>query len=234
MLHILVGGDRERKRGYIEKLRGEKLLLSELISHTRDQAATSLDELKLWLATDTGLFGERFFVVLEQFFDTDFGERFLVENGAQLLSSETVFVITQDTLKVAQKKNLPVEPVIFDTQEEKGGYSIFALTDAFSARDKKQTWVLLQKALEHADPEEVHGTLWWQVKTILQVATENVGAESLGMKPFVYKKALAALKKFSKEEMVTIAQELLAVYHDAHRGEGDFAMKLEQLVLRRI
>jgi hypothetical protein len=49
--------------------------------------------------------------------------------------------------------------------EERNGFKIFSITDAFGKRDRKEMWVLYTKAKrKNISDEEIHGILFWQVK----------------------------------------------------------------------
>ena len=107
----------------------------------------------------------------------------------------------------------------------------FALTDALVARDKKALWLQLRTLLDNGlRGEEIVGTLWWQLKT-MRMAGLTKSAEEAGMKDFSYNKAKQALRKYSKEEVERLSQELLVLYHDAHAGKGDMELSLEKWVL---
>lgn len=239
MLYVFAGANREVKRKRVSAMRAIAEKESSLLDFSRDAANISIDELLEWSGTEAGLFGEKIFVVLDSILENEEILSFIEEKGGELAASKSIFIILQEKLSAAQKKALThtlVAVESFDTTADtKQSFSIFALTDAFCARDKKQTWAILQKTLEKASPEEVHGTLWWQVKILLQISdAEAGGAEALGIKPFVYSKAKQALKKYSRKEIEAIGTELVAMYHDAHRGIGEFSMRLEQLILKRV
>ncbi len=127
---------------------------------------------------------------------------------------------------------------IFDLPEEDkkknkeyGGYNIFALTDSLMARDRKKLWVEYQKALRADIPaEEIFWKLVWQVKNLLYVA--KVGKVPKGMHPFVAEKTARAAKNFTVAELAKMSADLVDTYHGARRGQVEFPVEVERLVLQ--
>ncbi len=106
------------------------------------------------------------------------------------------------------------------------------LADALAARDKKTLWIRYVEAIESgAVAEELHGILFWQVKTML-LAQQSKTAEEAGLKPFPYSKAKGALKNWKPGEVEKLSSDLVSIYHRAHRGEGELALLTERLLLR--
>ncbi len=108
---------------------------------------------------------------------------------------------------------------------------MFSLTDALGRRDKKQLFVLYQKAkMNKSAAEEIHGILFWQIKAMLQAAAAK-NAQDSGLNPYVYQKSLASLKNFSEQELKAISSRLVSIYHEARRGMVDFDVALEKFIL---
>ena len=111
------------------------------------------------------------------------------------------------------------------------GGKMFAMTDALGARNQKRLWTLYQQALRHGVVnEELHGILFWQVKSMLLAALSKDVKES-GLNPFVYGKAKNYAKNFTLSELKKISSQLVTMYHQAHRGEVDFDIALEKFFL---
>lgn len=151
----------------------------------------------------------------------------------ELAASPNTFVLIDAAPLAAYRKALEKHATSFTeikaAAAERG--NPFALGDAFAARDKKALWIELQKQLRRgARPEELVGTFWWQLKSIRLAALTHT-AEEAGMKEFPYKKATAALRKYSLVEAEKLSRELITLYHDAHAGKGDMEVKLERWVL---
>jgi len=122
----------------------------------------------------------------------------------------------------------------------------FEFTDAFGARNKKLLWTLYQDALAEGVPsEEVHGILFWQLKAMLSALKSKDAAEA-GLNPFPYNKAKAYARNYhahqnvragvqtmesAEKKLKEMSSTLFNMYHQAHRGEIDFAVALEKFIL---
>ena len=154
----------------------------------------------------------------------------------EIAESPNVFIVLEGD--VDKKTLLAITDVaekvqLFENKEgkKKPEFNIFSLTDAFGRRDKKNLWVLYQKAVASgAVPEEIHGILFWQLKSMLLAVTAKTAGEA-GVAPFVFTKAKSFLKNYTPEELKTLSSKLVHMYHDAHRGIHDFEIALERLIL---
>jgi DNA polymerase III delta subunit len=106
----------------------------------------------------------------------------------------------------------------------------FALADAIVGRDKKTAWKLLIEALADAAPEEIHGIVWWGVKSAL-LASRAATPEEAGQKPFVHGKFKRMAAKWPEGELDRFGARLVDLYHRAHEGRGDLGKGMERLVL---
>jgi len=114
---------------------------------------------------------------------------------------------------------------------EKGTFNVFSLADALGRRDKKGLWVLLQEARREGIADEViHGTLWWQVKTLL-LSAGATSAKEAGISEYPFKNAKRFLPKFGSGELESLSEGLVTLYHDARRGRHDLGVALERFVL---
>ena len=119
------------------------------------------------------------------------------------------------------------------TQDKKppDKFNVFSLTDVFGKRDKKNLWTLYQEALSRdVAPEEVHGILFWKLKSMI-VASKSENVQESGMNPYVFQKSKNFGRNFSGEEMKRISSQLVSVYHDSRRGIHDFGIALEKFIL---
>ena len=108
---------------------------------------------------------------------------------------------------------------------------MFAMADALGARDKKTLWILYRQAVEAGKvPEEIHGILFWQAKSIALAARTNSATEA-DLNPFVYGKAKRYAANYSDKEINNLLERLVAVYHDSHRGIHEFETAMERLIL---
>jgi len=115
-----------------------------------------------------------------------------------------------------------------EKKEKKDAFNIFSLTDALGERNKKRLWTRYQEALRAGSaPEEIHGILFWQLKTLLLVSK---GATA-GIKPFVITKAKHFLGNYTENELEDLTKSFVDLYHDARRGKIDFDIGLEKILL---
>lgn len=160
---------------------------------------------------------------------------FLFSNIDLFTQSQNIFIAEVSKVLKKQKDicaKARVEIFEVKTPKEREASS-FVLADAFLRKDKKAAFVALHDELATKPPEEVHGGLWYQVKNMNLIA-QGVSEADSGLHPFVYKKIKQAHKLFSQEEIGGMTTELVKMYHEAHRGETDFSIALEQFVLKSI
>lgn len=103
----------------------------------------------------------------------------------------------------------------------------FVFTDAFFNKhtDKAiNAFTLLQQ--QNIAPEEIHGALWWQFKTLMLVHTKNIKSLS----PFVVQKSLRFLKKWNIDDLYDLSDAIIKAYHEAHLGK----VKLEDALLSMV
>jgi hypothetical protein len=142
------------------------------------------------------------------------GEDFL-DIAEELVASSHTFVFEEEKLlkkptdtlaKAGAKVELPAEK-----KKAAESFDMFGLATIFGGRDKKKMWIELQKAARMgAAPEAVAGMLHWKVRDMLSKGSA----------------------KYSKAELADISRELVALYHDSHRGAGDLSLLLERFVLK--
>ena len=111
-------------------------------------------------------------------------------------------------------------------------FNMFALTDAFADRNRSLTWALYRKAIEvGADPRELHGKLFWAVKSMLAAKTARTAGES-GLNPFVFQKSKAGSQRFADGELERIAAELTTLFHEALVSGIDIETAMESFILK--
>ncbi len=237
MLYFLYGTDTDKAR---EKARE---LLESLQKKKPDALVSRLDPEK-WgevhleeLIGGQGLFSQKMLIFADRVMENRETEAVVLQNLAAIGESGNIFIfLEQKVLKPILLKITKVAEKVqeFENVEEKKKpeFNIFSLTDAFGRRDKKQLWVLLQKAFSSdAVPEEIHGILFWQLKSMLLASAAKTAGDA-GIAPFVFTKAKSFLKNYKEEELKTLSSKLVHMYHDAHRGIHDFEIALERLVLQ--
>jgi DNA polymerase III delta subunit len=184
------------------------------------------------LALSSGLFEDKHIISLEYVTQTEEMREKLRILTPAIATSPHVCIVLEESFDVATKKILQKhasEMREFDTKKEiQKRFDVFALTDAILNRDRKNAWVILQKALrEKLSAEEIHGVLWWQFKTLLLVKR----GDTEGLKPFVIKKTRSALPRFSEMEIQNFLDKLLRAYHESRANGPSLDIALEQFVL---
>ena len=201
-----------------------------------------------------GLFENKYIVLVKNIFSGDGAsaaekkarKEVFLERVVEFAESPNVFIVAEGTvdkvsLKKIEKHAQKVQE--FLGEEKKIGvkgksgadsFKIFDLADALGSRDKKNLWRLYRQAVDAGKvPEEIHGILFWQVKNMV-LATRTKIATEAGLNPFVFSKAKAYAVNFSGPELRAILADLVAIYHDAHRGVHDFETSLETFILEKI
>jgi DNA polymerase III delta subunit len=159
----------------------------------------------------------------------------VVNNLKELVASVNTFVLIEhsvpaDVVKKIEKAGGKVEKHDLALKSAAAPFNIFSINDALIARDRKNLWLVYQKALAAGVPEEeIFWKLVWQIKTMLVVGKQKGKVKTL--KPFVVSKAERGLNKFKIEELEKLSRELVIFWHDSRRGLVDFDLGLEKLVL---
>ena len=187
-----------------------------------------------------GLFIQKYIVWLDGIFDDKDMRESAREFLPDMQSSQNIFIVLEKkfdaaTLKDIKKyaeKTVEIEGASAAAgKSQRTSFSIFTLADAVGARDKKDAWMLYRQAIDLGmSPEEIVGTLFWQVKMIL-LAQVARSADEAGIKEFPFSKAKRYALNYSHEEAQALSSSLISLYHDAHRGEVNFEIGLEQLIL---
>lgn len=106
----------------------------------------------------------------------------------------------------------------------------FVLADAVGKRSAKEAWVELVRQIESGiSAEQIHASIAGKVRDML--LSQKAEAEELGTHPFVYKKAKADFKNWTKKELEKFYDDLVLAYHRARMGEVDLSLALEKLLL---
>ena len=188
------------------------------------------------LLASRGLFGGGSVIVLDSLLQDIDAEGTVLEKLKEMKESPNIFVIIEGKLpkiiseRVVKKAETAQESV-GEKMTKKIEFDRFALSDALGRRSKKDAWVLLQKALVSGGvPEEIHGMLFWQVKSMILAVSSKTAGEA-GLNPFVFRKSLSFAKNFTEEELKNLSARLVSIYHDARRGGDELAIALEKFVL---
>ena len=182
------------------------------------------------------LFSKEYVVVLDCLVASDSGGDVLDKSEA-MADSKTVFIILEPGLLKAPSeilKNQAIEFKNFDLPKGKDEkFNIFSITDSFGMRDKKNTWVLMQKALmAGVSSEEILNILIWQAKNLLAVSGSK-NASDTGLAPFVYNKSKSYSRNYKAEELQEISRSLVSMFHESHLGL-DLRPNLEKFLLKTL
>jgi DNA polymerase III delta subunit len=231
MLYVFFGKDsvgvREKALAFIQT---RVSATNEVVKITEDGYAPGI---LTELAESVSLFGgDQVILIDTPSKDTGFYEG-VKKNLEALAESQNLFVVIEQGLLAPEKKIFSkhaegIEEVVSETVEK---FNVFALTDAFTRRDKKALWMLLMDAWkEGVSNEEIVGILFWQIK-VLRLVEHTHTPEEAGQKPFVYNKAKQALRSFKKGELDALSRSLVLLYHEGHGGKADMSVALERWVL---
>jgi len=209
MIYILLGNDTKKKSDYLKKLYKNDLPI--FVSSSSITKEELFDQ-----AGSVSLFGGSPIVVLDGVIKE--GKVDLSKEDILVLKdSETTFVFLEDKLLASDLKKYKTGAVIedfnIDIKKSVPKINVFGIADAFSDRNKIGAWILYREAiLQGASPEEISGILFWKIKTMI----------------------LSGSKFFSIDELKNNSSELVSLYHNAHRGESDFVIGLEQFILNSL
>jgi DNA polymerase III delta subunit len=251
MIYFLHGTDTDKARA-----KGRELVAS--LQKKKPDAAFFTVNAEIWNASGTGfggavideyaggqgLFENKFIVLVDRVGEEKDNREELAEKAALMAESDNIFIVVEGKLdkptvtaltKVAAKTQefeVSVGGAASGGGKKSDGVSIFAIGDAFGRRDKKELWTLYRQFIDMGmAPEEIHGTLFWQAKSIA-IAARASGAGDSGLSPFVYQKAKAYADNFKPEELRKLLDDLIAVSHDSRRGKHELETALEMLLLK--
>lgn len=235
MLYFIHGSD------YLKVLEKSKNLVDSMLSKKPDASLFRLNS-ENWspnslqeLVQGQGLFENKYIVTMSRLLEEKEIADFAVSVLGEISESPNIFIWTEESVdkKTLAKIEKYAEKVqIFEkkTLAQKADFNIFSLGDSLLSRDKKQLWILYQEALRVFAPEEIHGTLFWQVKSAV-LASKAKDADDSGLKPFVYSKSKRAGLKYSPAELDNLSSSLVRIYHEARRGKTELEVGLEKFVL---
>ncbi|MEX0931453.1 MAG: hypothetical protein WDZ88_01745 [Candidatus Paceibacterota bacterium] len=235
MLHVYWGTDRESAREKSEKafstLQSKR---SEAEVIVFDSDSWDVEKIKELIRAQ-GLFEKKYIIRITYALDKK--ER--IEEFDSLIEdlgkSENAFVVLEESFLAPQKKKIEKHAFSYDEfaqKKKKFEENIFALADAYGAKDKKNLWLLYTQFMRKGiPPEELHGILLWQVKSITATYKAKTSDEA-GMKEYPFSKAKRFARNFTEEENSAHYDELIALYRNAHQGKYDLGVALERFMLR--
>ncbi len=209
MIYILLGDDHKSKNIYLSELtRNKEVALMQALSLEKETIMN--------YSSSSSLFGDQPVVLM----DGVLGEgvlNFTSEDILFLSKSETVFIFKEEKmLAIEQKKYKKYSDLkVFENKKniKTDKFNPFLITDSFALKDKMNTWIHYNNAIRAGlEPEAIAGTLFWKIKTMI----------------------LSGNRNFTKEELKRSSSNIVSLYHEAHRGESDFVVGLEQFILESL
>jgi DNA polymerase III delta subunit len=167
------------------------------------------------LTASQGLFYSAFIIFADNLCEETETSEIFTKRLKEIKESPNFFIILEGKLNKKEldkfKKYAEKVEEFVDQKIKPKKYDIFQLTNAIRDRDKKKAWTIYQEILnEGFASEEVHGVVFWQIKTLI----------SDGL-----------TRHYTLEQLKKMSARLFNMYHLAHRGEVDFAVALEAFIL---
>lgn len=237
MLYIFYGTDtdmvREKVRTFTKRLReGRDGFYERVTADTFDY-----DALKS-RAREAGLFSGDSLTVLDEVCAVSGAGEIIADAAKDLVASSNMFVLIEKNLTKRDTDaytSAGADISVFNKKKEEGawgGKTIFSLADAYVCGDRREAWTLFRRARdEGARDEEITGTLFWRVKTMLLAKTHN-GAEDAGLKPFVYTVAKRLVVEHTKESLQKKLCDIISLHHDTRRKSGHLETAIEKFILK--
>ena len=166
-----------------------------------------------------GLFGQQCAVIFRSVFDNTESKYAILSRLDDMKKSTHLFVFSEKKLDASTTALFKKAGVIMkecsgkEKKTSEKSFVSFAIADAFGKRDKKRAWAIFHKEIKGgSSAESLHGILFWQIKNML-LASSYSSAECArtGMKPFVFSKARASAKNFSKEELRALSAGIVSI-----------------------
>ncbi|MEK7641973.1 MAG: hypothetical protein AAB365_03215 [Patescibacteria group bacterium] len=188
-----------------------------------------------------GLFSNKYIIFLDRVTENVEAKELFADFAPVMGESTNIFIVLEGKLNAELKKAFEksAEKMVETEKKEvakgfgasSGEFNIFALADAVGARDPFRAWSVYREAVDKGtEPENIIGTLFWQMKSMKLAARAKSASES-GLSPFVFSKAKKAAGNYSEGELNSLTEKLITVYHDAHRGVCDAELAVERVML---
>lgn len=237
MIFFYYGSDREKiqktARATFEALQKKKPDAS-FVSF----GVENLDESVLQEVTSSqGLFERKVVAKIADVLEDKEKSELILKYLKEMKATDNIIVWSEGEVKKADLEKIKkyaekVEEFGVKQKAEKKFPSVFKMTDAIGDKDKKNAWALLRSELDSGSAdEELHGTIFWQIKSIL-LAKKTKSADEAGLNPYVYSKAKSFSRNWEENELNIAVSNLIDMYHKAHRGEVNFEVELERWVLK--
>ncbi|MEK7219046.1 MAG: hypothetical protein AAB687_00025 [Patescibacteria group bacterium] len=215
MIHLFTGDDAKNKRIVYEKFVKSIPKSTETLFINRNNFNETQIES---LYSGAGLFFSLSAVIFEGVLEREETRDFILEKLALMGESKNTFVFLEgkllkpilDIFKKIEPKRLQIN--IFELpKEKKEKYDNFLVANAFSNRDKLNTWICFRQAMDlGVGMEEIIGVLFWKIKDM------------------ILKKDF---RKFKEEELKNFAGKLSYLLPEARKYGRDAEAVFEQFLL---
>lgn len=192
-----------------------------------------------------GLFSNKYIILLDRVTENAEAKEQMADCINLMQESTNIFIVLEGKLNAELTKvfDKGAEKVVIcdnvaskisqglNAGKDGGNFNIFALADAVGERNSFKAWSVYRQAIDNGtEPENIVGTIFWQLKS-MAVATSGNSAGETGLSPFVYSKAKRAAGNYSADELRTLTEKFITLYHDGHRGKVDMELGVERVLL---
>lgn len=164
-----------------------------------------------------GLFSNKYIVFLDRLSEKKEIKDLFVESIKEVAGSNNIFIILEGKIdkatstKIEKKAEKSIKSDLIE-KEGKVDSRIFEIANVFDRKNKKELWLVYRELIENGNsPEEIHGVLFWKVKTML---------------------LSDYYRSWKKEELIVMLDKLVSVYHESRRGLHELETGLESLILK--
>ncbi|HRH26382.1 MAG TPA: hypothetical protein PLF31_02840 [Candidatus Paceibacterota bacterium] len=235
MLYAFIGTDTVKAssaaRAYITSEEKRLGIPLGTISRTRYTPQNwSVEDFESIASGAGGLFGDPIVLILDGVDEVKGIDMERVATIAQESSHVCVYIGNPEENALKSITGAAKSVQTFETVLQREDKSNFELADYIGKRDKKTAWLKYRAMIDGgASADEIHGTIFWLFKN-MKLASEETAVAS-GLHSFVYGKAQANAKKFSKEEINERLQRLISMHVRARSGEEDMEAGIERFIL---
>ncbi len=235
MLYLFHGGDtvssRLKRDNFLSQYKEKNSSVEKVVIEGYEWSAARLEE----LIGARSLFGGTLIISLSFVSEEEHQSDFFKDRLPDCAVSLNTFIFLEGKLSLPLLTTFKkyaeevTESKLPERAKEK--FNVFSLADALGRRDRRGLWTLFVEALRRGiAAEQIHGTLFWQVKMLL-LSSGAESAREAGVGEFPFSNAKRFLKNFSRDDLLRLSSNLIALYHDARRGRHDFNIALEKFVL---
>lgn len=169
MLHIIIGTDIDARKKKRDILSGtpEVIALDDSVTTFRGLVEYAFPSL---FSIGTPVVHAKYLLEKKE-------EEGIVETISTLVTSPTVFILEEYTLSATTRKQFEKHGAhIHEYKEVKKGTapsSIFSVTNALTARSKKDRWLAYQETVQEHPAEALIGILFWKLRQLLETPSSQ-------------------------------------------------------------